>query len=548
MTLGEVRRVFHGVYFSHILIAIIWLGMQGIGDGLVANSKRFDGINATKASASQQPTELLATTTPTKEPAYNNTLDAASKNDDDELRLIKDLFNNYSKEVRPVKNKNAAIQVIFGIAYTQLVDLDEKNQVLVSNVWIRQKWNNHLLRWNSSHYGGIKSINVDPKLVWLPDIVLYNNANTGITSGNMDQFKTRVILYSDGTNTWYAPTILRSRCAIDIKFFPFDDQKCDLHFGSWTYDGLRVDLVNSSASVDLASYMASGEFQMVEAPVNRIIVKYSCCPEPYPNVIYTLHIRRKVLFYFNNLIVPCFLITAFALLTFVLPPNTGERVTLVITTLLAMTVFMLMIAENTPTTSDVTPLIGKFFVASMVEIGLALIATCFVLNIYEATGPSSEVPQWVRVILIDILAPILRVTRPKEKPKRRFNPTNPNIHAYSPILPEHNGNNLDIDGSPKDVLVIAPKVGDKVLTSRDFINSVNENNIRHRATSTQDKLLEGINVLTERAREQEKEEEIKEEWESVAKVIDRFFLLLFIATVAISTALIFLQRPSYATM
>lgn len=74
MTLGEVRRVFHGVYFSHILIAIIWLGMQGIGDGLVANSKRFDGINATKASASQQPTELLATTTPTKEPAYNNTL------------------------------------------------------------------------------------------------------------------------------------------------------------------------------------------------------------------------------------------------------------------------------------------------------------------------------------------------------------------------------------------------------------------------------------------------------------------------------------------
>ena len=72
----------------------------------------------------------------------------------------------------------------------------------------------------------------------------------------------------------YAPTILRSRCAIDIKFFPFDDQKCDLHFGSWTYDGNRVDLLNASTSVDLASYMKSGEFQMVEAPVERIIVKY----------------------------------------------------------------------------------------------------------------------------------------------------------------------------------------------------------------------------------------------------------------------------------
>lgn len=528
------------------LACIITLAFHaGKGYGLATDSESVDDINiTTSTSVIHRPKELA--TTQSEAPAYNDTLDAVTKSDDDELRLVKDLFNNYSKEVRPVKNKNASIKVIFGIAYTQLVELDEKNQVLVSNVWIRQKWNNHLLRWNASHYGGIKSINVDPKLVWLPDIVLYNNANTGITSGNMDQFKTRVILSSDGTNTWYAPTILRSRCAIDIKFFPFDDQKCDLHFGSWTYDGLRVDLLNASTSVDLASYMKSGEFQMVEAPVKRIIVKYSCCPEPYPNVIYTLHIRRKVLFYFNNLIVPCFLITAFALLTFVLPPNTGERVTLVITTLLAMTVFMLMIAENTPTTSDVTPLIGKFFVASMVEIGLALIATCFVLNIYEATGPSSEVPQWVRVILIDILAPILRVTRPKEKPHRRFNPTS--IHSYSPMLPEHNGNNFELDGSPKDVLVIAPKVNDKLLTSRDFINSVNENNIRHRVPSSQDKLLEGINVLTERAKEQEKDEEVKEEWESVAKVIDRFFLLLFIATVAISTALIFLQRPSYATM
>lgn len=267
-------------------------------------------------------------------------------------------------------------------------------------------------------------------------------------------------------------------------------------------------------------------------------------------MIFTLHIRRKVLFYFNNLIVPCFLITAFALLTFVLPPNTGERVTLVITTLLAMTVFMLMIAENTPTTSDVTPLIGKFFVASMVEIGLALIATCFVLNLYEATGPSSEVPRWIRVLLIDIIAPLLLVGRPKPRPKRKFNPseTNRSNHSYSPILTEHNGNNLEMECGAKDVLVMAPKVGDKVLTSRDFINSVHENNIRHRGNSTQEKLLEGINVLTERAKEQEKQDEMKEEWESVAKVIDRLFLLLFIATVAISTSLIFLQRPSYATM
>ena len=216
-----------------------------------------------------------------------------------------------------------------------------------------------------------------------------------------------------------------------------------------------------------------------------------------------------------------------------------------------MTVFMLMIAENTPTTSDVTPLIGKFFVASMVEIGLALIATCFVLNIYESTGPSSDVPACVRMILLDILGPILCVCRPRPKPKRNFSPTLTSYHTYAPMMPESNGNSLptEADNNPKEVLVYTPKVSaDKPLTSRDFMNSVNEGSSRYRGGSTQDRLLEGINVLTERARDQERSEGIKEEWELVAKVVDRLFLIMFLATVSISTAMIFLQRPSYSTL
>ena len=38
---------------------------------------------------------------------------------------------------------------------------------------IPQIWFNPLLTWNSSEFGGLKTINVSPKKVWLPDIVLY---------------------------------------------------------------------------------------------------------------------------------------------------------------------------------------------------------------------------------------------------------------------------------------------------------------------------------------------------------------------------------------
>ena len=38
----------------------------------------------------------------------------------------------------------------------QIVDLDEKNQILTSNIWLNLDWKDHSLVWNSSEYGGVK--------------------------------------------------------------------------------------------------------------------------------------------------------------------------------------------------------------------------------------------------------------------------------------------------------------------------------------------------------------------------------------------------------
>ena len=95
--------------------------------------------------------------------------------EDDEKRLVNFLFKNYSSVIRPVHDKKKPVPVFLEIALAQLIDLIEKDQILITSVWLRLKWKNSFLTWNSSEFGGIKSINVDPEMVWLPDIELYNS-------------------------------------------------------------------------------------------------------------------------------------------------------------------------------------------------------------------------------------------------------------------------------------------------------------------------------------------------------------------------------------
>ena len=65
-----------------------------------------------------------------------------------------------------------------------------------------------------------------------------------------------------------------------------------------------------------------------EVPASRNVLSYDCCPETYVDVTYTVYIRRLTLYYGFNLIVPCVLISSMALLTFTLPPDAGEKISL----------------------------------------------------------------------------------------------------------------------------------------------------------------------------------------------------------------------------
>lgn len=155
--------------------------------------------------------------------------------------------------------------------------------------------------------------------------------------------------------------IFKSSCSIDVRYFPFDKQNCSLNFASWTYSLHGLNLINIAEEGDTSNYVSSSEWELLGFFFVRQVVTFSCCPEPYPFIRYDILIKRRPLFYLFNMMMPCVLITLVALLGFYMPPDSGEKISMGITTLLSMTVFLMIVAESMPPTSDVVPLIGKWY-------------------------------------------------------------------------------------------------------------------------------------------------------------------------------------------
>lgn len=53
-------------------------------------------------------------------------------------------------------------------------------------------------------------------------------------------YHTNIVVKHNGSCLYVPPGIFKSTCKIDITWFPFDDQHCEMKFGSWTYDGNQV--------------------------------------------------------------------------------------------------------------------------------------------------------------------------------------------------------------------------------------------------------------------------------------------------------------------
>uniref|UniRef100_A0A3B5AJ29 Neuronal acetylcholine receptor subunit alpha-3-like n=1 Tax=Stegastes partitus TaxID=144197 RepID=A0A3B5AJ29_9TELE len=465
-----------------------------------------------------------------------------------EDRLFRRLFRRYNQFIRPVENVSDPVTVEFEVSISQLVKVDEVNQIMETNLWLRHVWNDYKLKWTPIEYDGIEFIRVPSNKIWRPDIVLYNNA----VGDFLVEDKTKALLKFDGTITWVPPAIFKSSCPMDITYFPFDYQNCSMKFGSWTYDKAKIDLVLIGSKVNLKDFWESGEWEIIDAPGYKHDIKYNCCEEIYPDITYSFYIRRLPLFYTINLIIPCLLISFLTVLVFYLPSDCGEKVTLCISVLLSLTVFLLVITETIPSTSLVIPLIGEYLLFTMIFVTLSIVITVFVLNVHYRTPMTHTMPEWVRAVFLGVLPRVMLMRRPIDQGcsspasitggmagssggnKKRKNSIGSAGGSMNCVEYGEINRDLNREGPQESEL---PKVP-RPLSAPSPVSAV----VAFSVVSPEIKqAIESVKYIAENMRTRNKAKEVEDDWKYVAMVIDRIFLWVFVTVCVLGTLGLFLQ-------
>ncbi|KAL5281536.1 CHRNA7.2 family protein [Megaselia abdita] len=459
-----------------------------------------------------------------------------------EKKLLNHLLSSYNTLERPVANESEALQVKFGLTLQQIIDVDEKNQLLITNLWLSLEWIDYNLRWNETEYGGVKDLRITPNKLWKPDVLMYNSADEGFDG----TYHTNIVVKHNGSCLYVPPGIFKSTCKIDITWFPFDDQHCDMKFGSWTYDGNQLDLVlNSEDGGDLSDFITNGEWYLIGMPGKKNTITYQCCPEPYVDVTFTIQIRRRTLYYFFNLIVPCVLISSMALLGFTLPPDSGEKLTLGVTILLSLTVFLNLVAETLPQVSDAIPLLGTYFNCIMFMVASSVVLTVVVLNYHHRTADIHEMPDWIRTVFLQWLPWILRMGRPGKKITRKSIMLQNRIKELE--LKERSSksllaNVLDIDDDFRHNLSGSQtQIGSSAFGRPTTVEE------QHSTIGCNHKdlhlILKELQFITARMRKDDDEKELISDWKFAAMVVDRFCLFVFTLFTIIATVAVLLSAP-----
>ncbi|XP_059165447.1 neuronal acetylcholine receptor subunit alpha-3-like [Physella acuta] len=426
---------------------------------------------------------------------YNKTLFPSIAS---ETRLLKDLLQDYDKRVRPAQRITDTVITSFGLGLKSLLYLDEKREYMETVSYMLTSWHDGRLMWNASQYGGIDSLKIPANQLWTPDLV----PDTSIDE-DVSLMDTMAMIYPSGHVTWIPTLHLRSPCSVNLRTFPFDEQKCSIRFSSYIYHGDHLNITyyggTPDRAFDVSDHHINTNWVLLDHRATIHVIKHPCCNEPYPHMQFDLTFKRNPDYYVHVFVLPALLLALLVPISLLMPPESKERVTIGSVVVLGVMVLDASLCEVLPMAYNQLPAISIYYTLTMFWAVLSLMGSAFVLNLHNRGPRRGKVPDAVRWIFLRSLKRLVCLGN----------------DSYYPLT--------DLD-------TISMRGLDKTITCQD--RQPSNSDLRGINSSKVEKDIEEVNrnlsILSAKIALQDARQEVLNEWRQVALVVDRVLFFLFL--------------------
>ena len=250
-------------------------------------------------------------------------------------------------------------------------------QVLHLAHWFLTTWYDEYLMWNAEDFHNITELTLPPTSVWLPDIALWNAKGNVYNEQHYKLSKVKVT--SAGKVFWTPGGEAQIYCSLNLKTFPFDTQTCSIWIMpdkiQYPYEQLQ-----SPEKGMLVDSNTHGTWQITETWTESSLRNDTS--GSFSVLFCYIVLKRKPVYFVVHTICPCLVLGLLNLFVFVLPFNSGEKISLGSTVLMSFFIFMVILVEDLPQNSDSFPIfaifLGFMILQSVVSIMCATVVICIV--------------------------------------------------------------------------------------------------------------------------------------------------------------------------
>ena len=321
-------------------------------------------------------------------------------------RLIKDKRTDYNVYLRPKFNQSEPLVISMAFDLIAIRDFDEVAEKFSVVGTVYMIWKDDRMTWDAEEYGDLYSFIIEHNDFWTPPFILVNAFEKFEKVGKDDYWTIR--FYHNGYVLYHPGQVFTTTCTVNVKLYPWDIQTCDLLFTVWGYMPKEVVLTpfDGNDKVSLTYFSDNGEWDLVDTRAGEI---------GHNLFQFQFKMKRKPLFIVVNTLIPIILMSLLNIMGFLIPIESGERVSYCITVLLAIAVFLTLIGDTMPRSATTIAVLCYYLVCVLGLSMLIILAAIISMRFYLKSESEEIPPCWKAVVR---LIRCMTCQRPSQKSRR----------------------------------------------------------------------------------------------------------------------------------